>query len=126
MTKKQIKDLWQEFKDHNLDVPKYEMEEFLDVCDADDFVCILDGSEFRFINEKAIWDIYVEEIQQVTEECYLGGMDTDKLWWIAIDWKKTAENCLDADGYGHHFATYDGEEMELMIGKNLYYFFRTN
>ena len=49
-----------------------------------------------------------------------------KLWWVAIDWEKTAQNCLDADGYGHHFASYDGDELEIMLNGDLYYFFRTN
>lgn len=126
MTKKQIKELRSELLDWNIDVTDDELDDLVNSSDEQDFCIVLDGNEYRFIDDKYIWDIYVEEIQQVTEECYLGGMDTDKLWWIAIDWEKTAQNCLDADGYGHHFASYDGEELEIMLNGDLYYFFRTN
>lgn len=94
--------------------------------DPDDFTVDIDGEEYRFIHEDCIWDIYKEGIKEITEECYLDGLDTDKHWWIAIDWEKTAQNCLDADGYGHHFATYDGKEYEWTIDGMDYYIFRTN
>jgi hypothetical protein len=131
MTKKQIKELtaklyWRLLEDYNISATDDELDDLVNSSDELDFCIVLDGNEYRFIDGKFIWDIYVEEIQQVTEECYLDGMDTDKLWWIAIDWEKTAENCLDADGYGHHFASYDGDELEIMLNGDLYYFFRTN
>ena len=90
-----------------------------------DFFAEIDGQEYRFIREDEIWDIYVDGIKEITEECYLVN-DGAKQWWIAIDWEKTAENCYDADGYGHHFATYDGEEIECGIDGDTYYIFRTN
>ncbi len=40
---------------------------------------------------------------------------------IEIDWEATARNTL-ADGYGHTFAGYDGEEHSAAG----YYIFRTN
>ena len=126
MTKKQIKELRSELLNWNIDVTNDELDDLVNSSDEQDFCIVLDGNEYRFIDDKFIWDIYVDEIQQVTEDCYLCGMDTDKLWWIAIDWEKTAQNCLDADGYGHHFASYDGEELEIMLDGDLYYFFRTH
>lgn len=89
-----------------------------------DFYVEIDGSEFRFIAESDIWDIYVEGIKDITEECYLGGNELP--WWVSVDWEKTARNCYDADGYGHHFASYDGHEHECKIGEENYYYFRTN
>lgn len=87
-----------------------------------DFYVEIDGQEYRFINENEIWDIYVDEIKELTIECYLIKLE----WWIDIDWENTAQNCLDADGYGHHFASYDGNEYEFKLGEENYYVFRTN
>lgn len=127
MTKKQIEKIyWKLLNDYNISATDDELDDLANSSDEQDFCIVLDGNEYRFIDDKYIWDIYVDEIQQVTEECYLCGMDTDKYWWIAIDWEKTAQNCLDADGYGHHFASYDGDELEIMLNGDLYYFFRTN
>lgn len=88
-----------------------------------DFYIEIDGSEYRFIAESHIWDIYVDSIEELSRDCFLG---SDIPWWIAIDWEETAENCLQADGYGHHFASYDGDEHECKIGVENYYYFRTN
>ena len=103
-----------------------EIERQIQGGDYNDFYAEIDGGEYRFIHEDFIWKIYVEGIKELTQDGYLGGTDLDKHWWIAIDWEKTAENCYDADGYGHHFAGYDGYEYEADIDDTLYYIFRTN
>ena len=90
-----------------------------------DFYVEIDGQEYRFVHDDFIWDIYVDGIKEITEECYLVN-DGAKQWWIAIDWEKTAQNCYDADGYGHHFATYDGNEVEWAFDGENYHIFRTN
>lgn len=90
--------------------------------EEDDFTFDFDGNEYRIISENSIWDIYVEEIKQIVEDCY--ELNLDKIpGFIAvnIDWEKTAENAF-ADGYGHTFSGYDGSE-ENAGG---YYIFRTN
>lgn len=92
----------------------------------DDFTIDFGSEEHRFIDMKVIDDVYQEEIQRITEECYLHGTTLDKLWWLEIDWEATAENCRKADGYGHTFATYDGMEDELYSDQEDYYVFRTN
>jgi len=94
--------------------------------DYNDFYTDIDGEEYRFIHEDFIWDLYVEGIKDITIECYINELDRDKLWWLAIDWEETAKNCYNADGYGHHFASYDGEEHEWDIDGATYYIFRTN
>jgi hypothetical protein len=117
------RDILEMIQDLQLDINRdevREIEHYLN-CD-DDFYVEIDGEEYRFINEDAIWDIYVEGIQAITEECFTGKLD----WWIAIDWEETAENCLQADGYGQHFASYDGNEHEYKLGEENYYIFRTN
>ena len=45
---------------------------------------------------------------------------------VSIDWEQTTKNAY-ADGYGHTFAGYDGEEIEIIGNKGLiYHAFRTN
>lgn len=88
----------------------------------DDFFIELDGEEYRFIHEDFIWDIYVDSIKEMVEDCY----DIKAPDWLAIDWEETAENVYQADGYGHHFAHYDGNEYEHTIDDALYYIFRVN
>jgi len=109
-----------------LDINRDEVNEFERFLNSDnDFHIDIDGNEYRVINADAIWDIFVEEIQQTVEECYLGGVDLDKFWWIELDWEKTAKNCF-ADGYGNTFSSYDGSELECEFGEENYYIFRTN
>lgn len=88
----------------------------------DDFTFDFDGNEYRIISEDSIWDIYVEEIKQIVEDCY--ELNLDKIpdfIAVSVDWEKTAENAY-ADGYGHTFSGYDGSEEEAAG----YYIFRTN
>lgn len=87
-----------------------------------DFTFDFDGNEYRIIQEDSIWDIYVEEIKNIVEDCY--ELNLDKLpGFIAvkIDWEETAQNAY-ADGYGHTFSSYDGSEEEAAG----YYIFRIN
>ena len=89
---------------------------------TDDFYIELSGEEYRFIEHDAIWDIYVEAIQQIIEDSYDLPLD-DLPSFIAfeIDWEATARNCY-IDGYGHTFSGYDGSEIE----SDNYYIFRNN
>jgi len=112
-----------------LDINRDEVREIVNHFEnkTDDFYQEIDGQEYRFILDDYIDDIAEEEIKEITQECYLDGLDTDKYWWIAIDWKQTAENCINADGYGHHFGGYDGNEYEVSVDSyNQYHVFRTN
>lgn len=109
-----------------LSVDREEARELVDQLESeDDFYQEIDGEEYRFIRDSEIWDIYVEGIREITEDCYLGGANLDKYWWIAIDWETTAENCH-ADGYGHHFSSYDGSEIEYDFDDQSWWIFRTN
>lgn len=89
---------------------------------GDDFTLDFDGNEYRIIHDQAIWDIYVDAIKSIVEDCYDLKLDNipDFVAW-SIDWGQTAQNAY-ADGYGHTFASYDGKEIEV---KN-YSIFRTN
>ena len=108
---------------HSIDLTYTEAKDMLYVLDMDmnnNFYFEVQGMEFRIIHEDDIWDLYVEEIKNTTEECYLGGSEIPS--FIAIDWEETAKNCYDVDGYAHTFAHYDGEE----LNAGDYYIFRTN
>lgn len=121
------RDILEMIQDLQLDINRDEVREIERYLNSDnDFYVEIDGEEYRFINEDAIWDIYVEGIEEITKECYLCIGQKDLPWWIDIDWEGTAENCLQADGYGHHFASYDGIEHEYKLGEENYYIFRTN
>lgn len=88
----------------------------------DDFTFDFDGNEYRLISESAIWDIYVEEIKNIVEDCYELNLDKiPSFVAVSIDWEKTAQNAY-VDGYGHTFSGYDGSEEEA----GGYYIFRTN
>lgn len=104
---------------------KEALEELADKIESsDDFWIELDGNEYRIISDSSIWEIYVEEIKNITEDCYSDVIKLDDLpHWLAfeIDWEQTAKNCH-ADGYGHTFAGYDGEEQEV----SGWWIFRTN
>ena len=110
-----------------VEVTKYDIQDLIKELETEnDFHIDLGGCEFRFIDAKVIDDIATEEIKDVVQDCYLNGTDLDKLWWIEIDWEKTAQNCISADGYGHHFSSYDGSEEEARLLDKDWYIFRTN
>lgn len=91
---------------------------------SDDFDLEFDGHEYRIIHNAAIWNIYVEEIKRIVEDCYELNLDKIPAFIaLSIDWEATAHNTY-ADGYGHTFATYDGEETQTDNGQ--YWIFRTN
>ena len=119
-----IKTIWEFIKDElDLEPTKEEMSSLLiDMDIENDVYAELDGGEWRIIHEDVIDDIATDEIKDLVQDCYLNGTDLDKHWWIEIDWEQTARNCTTADGYGHHFSSYDGNEFEL----GGWYFFRVN
>ena len=89
-----------------------------------DFTIDFDGNKYRIIHSEAIWDIYVEEIKQIVNDCYELKLDKVPAFIaVSIDWEATAHNAY-SDGYGHTFASYDGEETKSDNGK--YWIFRTN
>lgn len=91
---------------------------------SDDFTLDFDGCEYRIIHDSGIWDIYVEQIKQIVEDCYELNLDKIPAFIaVSIDWQATAHNAK-ADGYGHTFASYDGEETTTDNGD--YWIFRTN
>jgi hypothetical protein len=121
---KQIKDLWEFVKDDlSLKADKGDIRDLIDQMNEDnDVYWECDSEEYRIIHTDVIDDIAEDEIKEIVQDCYLNGLDMDKLWWIEIDWEQTADNCISADGYGHHFSSYDGSEQEWED----WYFFRVN
>lgn len=91
---------------------------------SDDFSFDFDGNEYRIICDGAIWDIYVEEIKRIVDECY--DLKLDKIpafVAISVNWEATAHNAY-VDGYGHTFSSYDGGETT--SDNRGYWIFRTN
>ena len=92
---------------------------------SDDFYFRFDGMEYRVIHDSEIWDIYVETIKNIVEECYSDVIRLEKIpsfTAISIDWGVTAQNAS-VDGYAQTFATYDGLDVGCVHGFNIY---RTN
>jgi hypothetical protein len=89
-----------------------------DICD--DFIIEFDGEEFRIISDDSIEDIHTDGVKEITVDCYLDGTELPS--WLEVDWEETAKNVRESDGYGNHFASYDGEEHSTQS----YYIFRTN
>lgn len=87
-----------------------------------DFYFEFDGNEYRIISDSFIWEIYVDAIKDLVNDCY--DLKLDKIpdfIAIEIDWEQTAKNAY-VDGYGHTFSSYDGSEYEA----GDYWIFRTN
>ncbi len=84
--------------------------------DFDYFTFDFDGNEYRIISDDSIETIYREEMEERIKDCYDLSNIPD---FIEIDWDKTIDNCSQ-DGYGHHFSSYDGSEIECAG----YYIFR--
>lgn len=110
---------------HNHRLEENELVEYYQLIEEkieDDFYVDIDGNEYRIIADSAIWDIYVDEIKNIVEDCYdLKLEDIPAFVSWEIDWEQTAKNAYD-DGYGHTFSSYDFSEYET----NNYYIFRVN
>ena len=125
MKTKEIREVFNVFRNElGLSFVRDDACELLDnLIDDSDFTIEIDGQEFRIIHDEYIRDIAQEEIAETIQECYFSvPMNQEIPWWIEIDWDKTVQNCIDADGYGHHFSHYDGSEYEA----GNWYIFRTN
>lgn len=122
-TKSQLlKDVEEFVNDYELETTDDQLDELLEKLTMEhDFYVELDGNEYRFIDENSIWEIYVESVKEMVQDCY----DLNVPDWIAVNWEETAENCH-VDGYGHHFSSYDGSEDEYTFDGDTYYIFRTN
>lgn len=89
-----------------------------------DFTLDFDGAEYRIIPDSDIWEIYVEEIKNIIEDCYSDILNLDKIpafIAVTIDYEDTARNAY-VDGYGHTFSSYDGSEYKA----GGHWIFRTN
>lgn len=111
-------------KEHH-DVNDFDIDELHDSLidleganDFDDFTFDFDGNEYRIISDDSIEIIYREEMEETIKDCYDLSNIPD---FVEIDWDKTVDNCMQ-DGYGNHFSSYDGSEIECAG----YYIFRTN
>ena len=83
----------------------------LDAEDGNDFIVDFGRIEYRIIHDNSIERIHREEIEELVDDCYLSeASDFCKRYF---DYDSFARDCRINDGYGHHFASYDGEEIEV-------------
>ena len=94
----------------------------LDSEEGDDFTVDFGSKEYRFIHDDSIEGIHREEIKQLVDECYLSSRDIPDIVKQYFDYDSFARHCSISYGYGHHFASYDAEEIE--VGD--WHVFRTN
>ena len=119
---REYRELLREIKDI-LEIVSFDSDELQELCDnlgGADFNVELDGAGYRFIHETEIEDIFAESIQELFDDCY-NLDDIPSILLCHIDWDGVVRDCM-VDGYGHHFAGYDGMEHEVED----YHIFRTN
>lgn len=84
-----------------------------------DFEGTIADETYRFIHEDKIEGIFKESAVELAKDCNHDHLENmPSLLASNIDWEAVAEE-MRHDGYGQHFATYDGEENY----KNNYYYF---
>ena len=91
--------------------------EILNAHDGNDFRVEFGRREYRIIHEDAIESIHRDEIETLADDCYnldkvrreLGNLGQ----YLTFDYDAFACDARINDGYGHHFAKYDGEEIEV-------------
>ena len=92
------------------------LEAFENARDDQDFTVNFGRIEYRFIHDDAIERIHRAEIEDLVDDCYsldrvrgdLGSVGQ----YLMFDYDALARDARISDGYGHHFAGYDGEEIE--------------
>lgn len=102
------------------------MEEYESDREGIDFTVETDEGEFRFISDSEIETIHRESIEELVDDCY----DLEKIKnnlgnlanYLNFNYDGFARDCLINYGYGHHFASYDGNEYE----QDNFYMFRVN
>jgi len=112
--------------EYSIDISDDDMKaEYIDIIESampsSEFIIELDGMMFRVIHEDSIREIYQDSQEELIKDCYFPTLQ-EIPWWLEIDWKTTVQNCLDSDGYGNYFSTYDGSELYT----DGFYIFRTN
>ena len=94
----------------------------LDSEEGNDFTVDFGRKEYRFIHDDSIEMIHRKEIEELVDDCYLSSRDIPDIVKQYFDYDSFARHCRVSDGYGHHFAPYDGKEIEVRD----WHVFRTN
>lgn len=102
------------------------LEAFANAYDDSDFTVDFGRIEYRIISDDKIEAIHRREIEEQVDDCYdlakvrkaMGGVGM----YLTFDYDALASAARISDGYGHHFSSYDGEELE--VGN--YHIFRVN
>lgn len=86
--------------------------------DADDFVVDFGRTKYRIISDSKIEDIHRREIEKLVDDCYDLAKVRRELGRVGdyrtFDYDALAREARSKNGYGHHFAGYDREEIEVV------------
>lgn len=92
------------------------LEAFENARDDQDFTVDFGHIEYRFIHDDDIEAIHRKDIENTVDDCY--DLDTVRKnlgnigQYLTFDYDALARDARISDGYGHRFASYDGEEIE--------------
>lgn len=102
------------------------LEAFEDAKDSSNFTVDFGKIEYRIIHDNVIERVHRESIEELVDDCY--GLERIKqnmgnlAYYLEFDYDSLASDSRMSYGYGHHFASYDGEEIEV----ENWHIFRTN
>lgn len=102
------------------------LEAYASARNCNDFTVDFGRIEYRILSDDEIEAIHRREIEELVDDCY----DLDKCrtamgsvgHYLTFDYDALARDARISDGYGQHFASYDGKEIE--VGD--YHIFRVN
>ena len=107
----------------NDDCYRFIQSDNIDDVMRDELLCdeyLLGGFNASFISEITGLDVSVIEKGQSADNYELLGA------LMALHIEEVIDLYVSYDGYGHHFASYDGDENEVTINGNLWYYFKVN
>lgn len=90
--------------------------DILSAYNGKDFIVELGRKEYRIIHDDVIDDIFDSQLRELVDECYDIEEIKEKMGnvgrYFTFDYDSFVDDCR-IDGYGHHFASYNGEEIEV-------------
>jgi len=93
--------------------------EVIEACDSLEYSehFNLDGGEYRVIHDDYLFSTYLDEFQELVQDCYLpSGFPS----WLYIDWEASASDVVSQAGYAHHFSSWDGDFHKEVAGYNIF------
>lgn len=107
-----------------LDLPEEELEEDVDIDEADKTYIEIQGSNYYFGTDEEMEDQHKESIEQTTDDCYIDNNLKDsslwKRWYITIDYDRIADDTPRSE----QLASYDWDELSQTIDWVDYYMYK--